>query len=214
MRLLVSLATVVCLAAGAAPWATATAASAKGAFEAFFSSVESLRGTFTQETRDEGGEVLEASSGTMAIQRPERFRWVYEEPFRQVIVADGEDLWVYDAALEQVSVRPMADMLAAGPAVLLSGRYEALERDFRITDDGEPGWVRLEARDGGWQFDAVRVRMQGEVPQRLELTDHLGQTTVLTLGELETNPGLDGALFRFEPPEGVDVIGRGGAGAE
>lgn len=212
MRMLRTLAVLACLAAG--PWGTAAAGDAGTTFEAFFSSVESLRGTFTQETRDERGEVVESSSGTMAIQRPERFRWVYEEPFRQVIVADGEDLWVYDAALEQVSVRPMTDMLAAGPAVLLSGRYEALERDFRITDDGEPGWVRLEARDGGWQFDAVRVRMRGEVPQRLELTDNLGQTTVLTLDELEINPGLDAALFRFEPPEGVDVIGRGGAGAE
>lgn len=179
------------------------------AFRAFFSSVQSMRGTFTQKTLDEAGEVLETASGTMAIQRPDRFRWVYESPYRQTIVADGEDLWVYDVALEQVTVRPMDEMLAAGPALLLSGSLAALERDFRITDGAEPGWIALESRNSGWQFDNVRIRMDEGVPTRLELSDTLGQTTVLALGELTVNPSLDASLFRFQPPEGVDVIGRG-----
>lgn len=184
------------------------------AFRAFFSRVESLQGQFRQETRDAQGEVLESSSGTMAIQRPERFRWVYVEPFRQIIVADGGDLWVYDVALEQVSVRPMEDMLAAGPAVLLSGRLQALERDFRIGDGKQPGWIRLEAKGDGWQFDTVRVHMSDGLPDRLELTDSLGQTTVLVLSELAVNPYPAAALFRFQPPEGIDVIGRSSAGSE
>lgn len=179
-----------------------------GAFREFFSAVEAMRGSFRQQTLDEAGEVLESARGTMAIQRPDRFRWVYESPYRQTIVADGEDLWVYDVALEQVSVRPMDEMLAAGPALLLSGSYEALQRDFRITSGSEPGWVVLEARGSGWQFDDVRIRMDDGMPVRLELSDTLGQTTVLELGELVVNPGLDASLFRFEPPEGVDVIGR------
>lgn len=179
-------------------------------FRQFFDRVEAMRGTFRQQTLNEAGEVLESARGTMAIQRPDRFRWVYETPYRQIIVADGEDLWVYDVALEQVSVRPMADMLAAGPALLLSGSYEDLKRDFHARPGEEPGWVALEARGSGWQFEEVRIRMEGGIPVRLELNDTLGQTTVLELGELEVNPDLDPALFRFQPPEGVDVIGREG----
>lgn len=196
----------------ATPAPAEPADAAVAAFRAFFVEVDAMRGTFTQRTLDEEGAVLESASGTMAIQRPDRFRWTYESPYRQIIVADGEDLWVYDVGLEQVSVRPMDEMLGAGPALLLSGSFAELERDFRIVSGDEAGWVELQGRGGSWQFDAVRIHMAGGAPDRLELQDSLGQTTVLELGELDMNPSLESGLFRFEPPEGVDVVGREGLG--
>ena len=36
------------------------------------------------------------SSGTFAFQRPGRFKFIYQKPFEQTIVADGQTLWLYD----------------------------------------------------------------------------------------------------------------------
>jgi len=189
----------------------AAAADSVQSLKDFFSRVDSLQGRFHQETVDGDGAVMESSSGTMAISRPDRFRWVYQKPYEQVIVSDGKDLWVYDKDLQQVSVRPLKDMLAAGPALLLSGDYQALQRDFQVAAGDSPGWVRLRAKQGDWQFSHVRVHMDGSVPDRLELTDSLGQTTRLTLQSLQVNPKLSDGLFDFQPPAGVDVIGGKGA---
>src|SRR5699024_5565178 len=64
--------------------------------ESYFQSVRTLQGEFEQLTKDESGAVIEHAHGSMSIQRPDRFRWSYDEPFEQEIIADGSKLWVYD----------------------------------------------------------------------------------------------------------------------
>ncbi|MDZ7809788.1 MAG: outer membrane lipoprotein chaperone LolA [Arhodomonas sp.] len=129
----------------------------------FYQSVDSLRGSFVQVTRDEEGRVLERAEGRFVIQRPERFNWLYETPYEQRIVGDGEWLWVHDRDLRQVTVRPVEEVLGVGPALLLSGSLEALEARFRI-EPGTGGWITLRPRDDAWDFQSVRLRMDDGLP--------------------------------------------------
>ena len=46
------------------------------------------------------------SSGEVALSAPRLFRWEYTQPYPQLIVADGERVWVFDPDLDQVTVRP------------------------------------------------------------------------------------------------------------
>lgn len=180
------------------------------ALKEYYSSVQSLRGDFLQTTKSDSGEVIETSSGKLAIQRPDRFRWSYAEPFEQEIVADGSKLWVYDVDLEQVTVRPLSEVLGVGPALLLSGDYEALEQNFTI-NGGKDGWLTLVPKRDDWDFQSIRMRMQQGVPQVIEVESGLGQSTRLELSGLERNVKLDAAQFKFTPPPGVDVIAPKGA---
>src|SRR5689334_5113529 len=64
----------------------------------------------------------EESSGRFFLQRPGRLRWDYEKPQMQVIVTDGQRLWVYDQELKQVTVKAIDAAIAATPAMLLAGK--------------------------------------------------------------------------------------------
>ncbi len=174
--------------------------------ERYYTEVDSLSGRFVQETRDEDGRLIERSEGTLAIQRPNRFHWHYETPFEQDIVADGIDLWIHDQDLEQVTVRPLEEVLGTGPALMLSGRLEDLESQFHIHQDDD--WIRLEPREEGWEVSLVRLRMNGSVPRKVVVIDGMGQVNSLELSDLEMNPRLDPNRFDFRPPAGVDVIGE------
>lgn len=171
----------------------------------YYTDVQSLSGEFVQETRDETGQLVEESRGTLEIRRPNRFRWHYETPFEQIIVADGQNLWVHDLDLEQVTVRPLDDILGTGAALLLSGRLADLESQFEIGTDA--GWITLTPRNDGWEVESVRLRMSDGVPDTLLVLDGLGQESTLELNNLERNPDLAPERFEFRPPEGVDVIG-------
>ena len=147
------------------------------------------------------------------MRRPDRFRWVYEQPFRQEIVADGRRLWVYDPDLLQVVVRPLRQALGETPALLLAGEAR-LEARFAVTalppEDGVE-WVRLRPR-GGEEAGFQRVDL-GFGPRGLaamRLVDALGQETRLVFSALRVNPPLGEEAFRFTPPEGVDVVGEAG----
>lgn len=200
-----------CIApAFAAPTADAAAALR---VEGFLGQLTSLRAEFRQTVTDAGGRVLERAEGTMVLARPGRFRWDYRVP-QQQIVSDGVTVWLYDVELEQVTVRAAGEALAGTPAMLLAGKGD-LKDEFAITDAGSQDgldWSRLTPLRTDGDFREVRLGFAGRELQRMTFFDRLGQTTELELSELERNPRLDSAVFTFEPPPGVDVVGRVPAG--
>ena len=177
----------------------------EAALQEYFRSVESLHGRFVQTTYSDSGEVLEISRGTLWLQRPDRFRWSYSEPFAQEIVADGRKLWVYDVDLEQVTVRPLDEVLGVGPALLLSGDYAVLEQNFTIEAQAD-GSLLLLPRRQDWDFQSILLRLEGGVPHIIDVDTGLGQSTRLELSELQRNIAIDPQRFVFTPPPGVDVI--------
>lgn len=177
--------------------------------ERFTQSLKSMEADFTQTLEDSHGQVVEKSSGTLAIQRPNRFRWDYAKPHPQVIVSDGERLWLYDQDLEQVTVRKLEQSLAGTPASLLAGAD-----DFRKSFDVERveqarGWtfIDLAPKRADTDFKQVRLGLRDDQLGSMSLLDKLGQTTLLEFSRFKRNPNLPAARFQFTPPKGVDVIG-------
>jgi outer membrane lipoprotein carrier protein len=179
--------------------------------DAFMQGLTGLEAEFRQTLRDSQGRIVEASTGTLAIRRPDRFRWDYREPHSQVIVADGQRLWLYDTDLQQVTVRRLDQTLAGTPAMLLSGQGD-LRSGFEVerveTKDGLT-WIALTPKRSDTDFRRVRLGVRGDVLAYMELEDKLGQTTLLEFNHFIRNPKIDAARFVFTPPPGADVIGDG-----
>jgi chaperone LolA len=193
---------------------TGAAARADGQpLRAFLSEVRSLQASFEQTLEDEKGRHLETSYGRLYLVRPERFRWTYTAPYVQEIVSDGEQVWVYDSELAQVTVRRADAALASAPGLLLSAD-RPLDEEFAVLDlgrRGETDWVELTPRSPDSPFQRVRVGLRGLDLAVMELVDRFGQTTRLEFRDTVRNPPLDPGLFDFEPPAGVDVIREDGA---
>lgn len=177
--------------------------------EGFLQGLQSLQAQFKQTLSDRNGLIVEQASGTLAIRRPDRFRWDYREPNEQVIVADGTRIWLYDADLEQVTVRKLDGTLSATPAMLLSGQGN-LQDNFTVTQTSQEGsvyWVRMQPKRDDTDFKWVRLGFDGVTLRFMQLADKLGQTTSLEFTQLERNPALDPSRFSFTVPPGADVIG-------
>ena len=176
--------------------------------EAFQTSVQGMEARFRQQVRDAKGKVLEDASGSVVMQRPGRFRWNYEAPFERVIVADGEKVWLYEADLDQVTIRRLSTGIGATPAALLTGKDTVLKH-FDVGKSWiEEGmaFVRLTPKSTDSEFAAVTIGFKGAELRRLLLDDRLGQQTRIDLSGLRINPRLSPELFRFKTPPGADVI--------
>ena len=183
--------------------------------ERLLGNLQSLQADFKQTLTDSKGQVTEQSSGTLAIRRPNRFRWDYREPHEQLIVADGQRIWLFDPDLEQVTVRRIGDSLSATPAMLLSGEGK-LSDNFTITktsQDATAQWVMMEPKRNDTDFKWVRLGFDGDTLKFMQLADKLGQITTLEFSKLEKNLPLDPSRFVFNVPPGADVIGDAGAAA-
>lgn len=176
--------------------------------QGFLERVNTMEARFRQEVLDSRGNVVETSTGTVRLQRPGRFRWDYQDPFQRVIVADGERIWLYEADLEQVTVRRLDEGIGDTPAALITGRTGVLER-FEVQRSWQAGgllWVALAPRSRDTDFAGVRLGFDGERLQNLELDDRLGQQTRVRFSGIRLNPPLPAETFRFTAPPGVDVI--------
>ena len=156
------------------------------------------------------------SSGTFAFVRPHQFRFDYQKPFAQTIVADGQTLWLYDVDLEQVSARKQSQTLGTTPAALIATATDvsALQKDFTLQalPDAEGlQWVQATPKNKDSTLSQVRVGLRMEGAQvalsKLDIADAMGQRSVLTFERFEINPqALSAAMFQFTPPKGVDVV--------
>src|SRR5260221_924720 len=96
-------------------------AAAGESFKGFLKSTQTARGTFEQKVYDRSGKVSQESKGSFVFHRPGKFRWVYDKPVDQVIVGDGERVWIYDPWLNQVTVRKLSPALRSTPPALPAG---------------------------------------------------------------------------------------------
>ena len=176
----------------------------------FFSDVQSYTAKFSQVVLDESFNLLQESSGTLWIQRPDKFRWDYDIPFEQHIVGDGERIWVHDVELQQVTVRRLSGGLGATPALLLAGRGK-LDENFSVNSLGLQGqleWTQLipKNKDGG--YEEIRIGFEDSRIRVLEMIDGFGQTTRIALRDANENVEINAGKFVFEPPPGTDVVGE------
>ena len=197
--------------------ALAVAAHAGGmeSLESFIKTAKSGSAEFTQVITAPGREGQAAktktSSGTFEFQRPNRFRFVYRKPFEQTIVADGDTLWLYDVDLKQVTSRKQAKVLASTPAALIAAApdLETLKKDFELQalpDSGGMQWVQALPRTKEGQLASMKVGFRGEQLAALDILDSFGQRSLLTFNGMQVNSGVSADAFRFQPPQGADVV--------
>lgn len=210
MQRLLILAAMFLLGAGSAMAATNASKSGADSLRQFFREVNSFSARFKQVVYDESHAPVQESSGTLWIERPNKFRWDYEKPYKQQIVADGKRLWVYDVALQQATVRELTGGLQDTPAMLLAGKGR-LDDNFTIhpldaTD--KLAWVQLKPRRKDSGYDDIRIGFAQGKLRVIEMVDGFGHTTRVTLESPRENARIDASRFNFTPPEGVDVVGE------
>ncbi len=176
----------------------------------FLSGLDTMQADFIQTVTNARGERKEETRGKLWLSRPGRFRLHYKNPYEQLYVADGKNLWLYDRDLEQVTVKQQSESLGSTPAMLLSSTAP-LSDNFTIKEEGKHEgfqWLLLKPKAAESNFDYLRLALEGDVLRAMEMVDGFGNTTRLYLTTVVRNPGVEQKQFQFTPPAGVDVIGE------
>lgn len=191
--------------------ALAVANAGRAAIAAFSKDLRSLDGRFVQQAFDAQGRPGERSEGRISLKAPRQFRWEYQQPYPQLIVADGDHLWLYDPDLEQVTVRVQSYEEQSSPLAALIDPGE-LDRQFIVREGGQSEgmvWVDLTARKPEESaVQSAKLGFDANGLGRMVFEDQLGLRTEVSFSSWTRNGPLPAGLFRFVPPEGVDVVGE------
>ncbi|MDE0659333.1 MAG: outer membrane lipoprotein chaperone LolA [Gammaproteobacteria bacterium] len=181
---------------------------------ALLDAMSSYQADFEQVVASQFGEILQTATGTMHLERPGRLRWRVDAPYPQLIVANGEHVWIYDPDLEQVTVQPFDETVEGTPAMFLTASAR-VEENFRVRMDSPTAASAmrfvLSPRDPGSRslFRTMTLTFSAHgLLTGLDIVDDLDQETRMVFRNGRGNPVLESELFEFEVPEGVDVIGN------
>ncbi len=192
------------------------AETARSRLEAFSNGIRIISAHFEQSVIGAKGNRGETSSGTLALKAPRQFRWQTTTPYEQLIVADGNRVWIYDPDLEQVSVRGQGAEEAHSPLSVLTDLSQ-LDHEFSATEAGDREgmqWLKLISKAREPEFAFAELGFDKSNLARMRFEDSLGNTTEILFSNWQRDPKLPADTFTFTPPAGVDVVGDPGADAE
>jgi len=197
--------------------ATASAAdTARARLDAFSKGLTSVSASFEQQISDIHSGKTKISRGTLSLKAPRQFRWDTTTPYKQLIVADGEKVWIYDPDLEQVTVRAQGTEEAHSPLTVLTDLSQ-LDRDFTTSEQGEHDgqvWLRLKSKDKEPQFEYADLGFDQTGLASMAFKDTFDNSTQIRFSGWQRNAKLAPDLFKFTPPKGVDVVGDATPAAE
>jgi outer membrane lipoprotein carrier protein len=170
--------------------------------------VPDFSANFSQITYDSNGRILQAASGQLWVSKPHKFRWHAEPPMEQVLITDGELMWLYDPDLEQVTIQKMAPAMSSLPVLILTGNVTSLSQDFVIDlyQDESGDHFSFQPKADADSFRAVSMLIKDSQIKRIDITDTLDQDTSIELTNVQTEEHFPIDMFQFQIPDGTDVI--------
>lgn len=170
--------------------------------------LETYEARFEQLILDGSGERLQQANGSMWLSRPGKFRWEVDAPYRQEVVSDGREVYLYDPDLEQVTVQALDQRVTHTPALLLSGSASELTESYEVSRQQQGGseTFRLVPKSPDTLFEELQMTFNDERLAALQMIDSTGQETVIEFSDIRTNRDIDDSRFAFQIPDGTDVI--------
>jgi outer membrane lipoprotein carrier protein len=171
-----------------------------------------IEADFVQYLLDASGSRLQETRGHMILAQPNQFWWQTEDPFAQLLVSNGDQLWIYDEDLEQVTVQKLDLQTTSTPALLLSGNSNDIGAEFNVVmqrGDQDLVFYRLTPKDPESLYQSLRINFKNNKLSEMQIEDAMHQKTSLTFSNVIINPPIDASIFEFKVPENVDVVVMG-----
>ena len=188
--------------------ASAFAGPGREALDAFLEDLTTLQATFEQWVLDTENSTSGQMHGLYLLDRPGKFRWDYVSPSKQVILADGRDVWIIEEELKQVTRHLQRWALKGTPAAFFT-MDESVETDFEVVEIGEPlgmQWLELIPRDTESDLNRVLLAFSGPDLKHMELNDKFGQISRFSFYDVQRNVPIDPDLFVYEGQDDWDVL--------
>ena len=183
-----------------------------------YQSILSFSGHFTQTSFRANSEIApRTAEGEVSYKRPGKMRWLYAPPEEQLLVTNGETLWLYDTLLENVTIQKL-EKLTDGTALSFLLGLGDLNEDFKrrkisksLLKNPQGLIVELEPHQetANLAFIQLEVDPENYNLRTIALMDQQGNYRTITLESMSYNLALEDEFFEFEVSAEMEVIEAG-----
>ena len=175
--------------------------------------LSSLAADFVQYETDANGVKSEDSTGKVWLNAPNQFKWEYQKPIPQLIIADGKQVWVYDEDLEQVTIKQQKSK--QNPIYVLLNK-EKTQKHYSVSlikkaqgDSSSIQWIQMLPKKPNEDIKVVWLGIDNNNLVSLKLQNQLDNVVIFEFLNVKRNPELNKDFFSFKVPKGVEVLRDG-----
>jgi outer membrane lipoprotein carrier protein len=167
---------------------------------------------FDQQSTVKALEITDRAKGRLMVRKPGQMRWEYTAPDPQLIVSDGQSLWIYRPADKQVLTGKAPKFFGDGKGAGFLSDIKVLRRKFEVTLLPERGdgldTLRLVPQEKTLDIAEIELAVNrgSGLVERIVTINAYGDVTRIALSNMRFENAPDPALFRFEVPKGVEVL--------
>lgn len=183
--------------------ASAVAQTAEQALQRKLATIKSFSASFDQSVFDAQNKLLQQGKGELMIKQPARFRFETTEPEPNLFIGDGSNLWFYNEPLEQLTIYNAANEVNRTPFVLLTSTKAELWAQYDVVQQGEQFVIKSKATDS--PVKQLTLSFSGGALAKMQVLDINQQLSEFNFNLVQLNVVLEDSLFRFTPPEHVDI---------
>jgi outer membrane lipoprotein carrier protein len=171
-----------------------------------------FRAEFDQQSTITAMEVTDSASGQLFIKRPGKMRWEYVLPESQIIISDGNDLWIYRPQDNQVMVGKAPSFFADGKGAAFLSDLKTIRREFTVimekSDDAGFYVLKLTPQKKSQDLTEIFLSIShaNHTIDRIVTRNAYGDETIIKIENYLFNQKLEDNLFVFKVPDGADVL--------
>lgn len=182
--------------------------------EKTFAGIHALKASFKQEADISvaGIERQEESTGVFYLKKPDKIKWVYEQPDKEILLLKNDLLFFYSEPDNQLlkrritslkdSANYLALLLNPDDSLLSSYSLENVEKKNEIFE------AKLVPKGGEDNIKSLTlyIRAADFHLTGLSFRDNLENSTVITFQNMEINPVIADDVFTLQVPDGTDIV--------
>lgn len=167
---------------------------------------------FDQESILKAMAVTDTASGRLMVRQPGKMRWEYLVPDPQTIITDGKELWVYRPQENQVLVGKAPSFFGEGKGAGFLSNIKTVRKNFQLSlepaTDANQYRLKLVPNKSSVELMAVELDIVKKTYDLLRITTFnvYGDETRIELKNVSFDELPPDSLFRFDVPEGADVL--------
>ena len=183
-----------------------------------YQSIRSFSGRFIQSSHRTDTETgPKKAEGLVSYKRPGKMRWLYEAPEEQLLVTNGQTMWLYDPLLENVTVQKL-QKITEGTALSFLLGLGNLQADFIHREisknllSGQDGLiVELEPKKSTANLAFIQLNVHPETYnlQTIALMDQQDNYRTIQLMNMKYNLEIEDNFFEFTVTNDMEVIEAG-----
>ena len=182
-----------------------------------YQSIQSFSGHFVQTSYRNNTETVRRAKGLVSYKRPGKMRWLYEVPEEQLLVTNGETLWLFDPLLENVTIQKL-EKLTDGTALSFLLGLGDLQADFNrrlisqvLLTSPDALIVELEPKKAAANLSFIQLAVHPVTYnlQIIALMDQEGNYRTIELESMYYNLEIEDNFFEFKVTQDMEVIEAG-----